>query len=111
MERGRGNRGSRGNRGASTRGNRGRGRGRGRGKGGAGDGPRSSYIPQHPIGAAKIQEALDDGEADLALLVSQAGFKKLLSMESIGGENKIYGQFKKTLILMQRLFKQLPRNV
>ncbi|CAG5084783.1 Oidioi.mRNA.OKI2018_I69.PAR.g10735.t1.cds [Oikopleura dioica] len=86
MDRGRGNRGSRG-RGNSGRGSRG-GRGRGRG-GGAGGSP---YIPKFPIGAGKIQEALDDPSADLGALVSSPGFKKLLSTDSFTGENKIYAQ-------------------
>ena len=110
MDRGRGNRGSRGNpaRGASNRGNaRGRGRGRGRARGG---GSENTYIPRYPIGARQIQEALDDPSADLGALVATPGFRKLLSLDSMTGENKIYGQFKKTLELTQRLFQKLPRN-
>ena len=68
MDRGRGNRGSRG-RGNSERGNRG---GRRRGGGGGG----SPFIPKYPIGAFRIQEALDDPSADLGALVSSPGFKK-----------------------------------
>ena len=105
MDRGRGSPGSRG-RGNSGRGHSRGGRGRGRGRGGGG----SPYIPKFPIGAAKIQEALDDPSADLGALVNSAGFKKLLSTDSFTGENKIYGQFKKTLALMQKLFRNLPRN-
>ena len=106
MDRGRGNRGLRG-RGNLGRGNRGNRGGRGRGRGGGGGG--SPFIPKFPIGAAKIQEALDDPSADLGALVSSPGFTKLLSTDSFTGENKIYGQFKKTLTMMQQLFRNLPR--
>jgi len=90
--------------GTTRGGNRGRSRGRGRGRDRAGERAPLKY----PIGAGKIQEALDDPSADLGALVSSPGFVKLLSLDSMTGEAKIYGQFKKTLDLILRLFQQLP---